>query len=92
MTDFDNRTDWPTVVAALKIWTLQFMGKWAASVIFPGATPGRVIGVLLSLAGFAALVWLWRVRRVRTLWTPAGLAIGIAAFATLFDTLPPLFG
>lgn len=92
MTEFDNRTDWTAVVAALVIWTAQFMAKWAASVIFPDAAPGRIIGLLLSLAGLAALAWLWRARRVRSLWTTAGLAIAIAALATLFDTLPALFG
>lgn len=92
MTDFDNRTDWPAAVAALTIWTVQLMAKWAASVIFPDAPPGRIIGVLVSLAGLAALVWLWRARRVRSLWTTAGLAIAIAALATFYDTLPPLLG
>ncbi len=92
MSEFDNRTDWIAVVAALTIWTAQFMAKWAASVIFPDAAPGRIIGLLLSLAGLAALAWLWRARRVRSLWTTAGLAIAIAALATLFDTLPALFG
>lgn len=92
MSRFDNRIDWFAAVAALAIWTAQFMAKWAASVIFPDAPPGRIIGLLLSLAGLAALVWLWRRRRVRSLWTTAGLAIAIAALATVFDTLPALFG
>jgi len=92
MSEFDNRTDWIAVVTALTIWTGQFMAKWAASVIFPDAAPSRVIGLLFSLAGLAALAWLWRARRVRSLWTTAGLAIAIAALATLFDTLPALFG
>lgn len=92
MTAFSNRTDWGAVVIALAIWTVQFMAKWGASIVFPGAAAGRIIGALLSLAGLAALVWLWRARRVRSPSSVAGLGIAIAALATIYDTLPALIG
>jgi len=92
MTRCSNRTDWIAVVAAFAIWTAQFMAKWAASVIFPDAAPGRILGIVLSLGGLAALAWLWRARRVETVRSVAGLAIGIAGLATVFDTLPVLIG
>lgn len=92
MNGFANRTDWRTATIALAIWTVQFMAKWGASVAFPDAAPGRVIGILLSAAGLAALAWLWRARQVRSPWSTAGLAVMIAALATIFDTLPAILG
>ncbi|MDZ4307120.1 hypothetical protein [Allopontixanthobacter sp.] len=90
--DLRNQTDWLTPLLALALWAAHFMILWAASSIFPGQPHARWIALAVTLGALAALIWLWRASKVRSVFSAAGLGIAVAAAAILFDALPALIG
>jgi len=89
---FSNDHDWFTVTAALVVWAAHFMLVWAASVVFPGQPLGRWIAFALTLLAGVALGWLWMRASRPSLFSAAGLGLGIAAAGVAFDVAPALVG
>lgn len=87
-----NEIDWLTPSLALILWAGHFMILWFASIIFPDQPPARWIALAVTLAALAALVWLWRAGKVRTVYTVPGLGIAIAGAGIVFDAMPALIG
>ena len=87
---FENELDWIALAGALAIWTAHFMLAWAIGSIFPGERIVLWLTLALTVAALAALAWLWRRRRVAGIGSAAGLAIGLAGVAVLYDFLPAL--
>jgi len=88
--DFLNELDWFTITAAFTIWSVHFMLGWTVSVVFPGQSIVLWLGVAATIAALALLAWLWRARRVSSLRSVPGLAIGFATLGTIFDSMPAL--
>ena len=89
---FSNEHDWFTAVAAMVVWTAHFMLLWTASVVFPGQPAARWIAIALTLLAAGALGWLWLRARRPSLFSVAGLGLGIAAAGVAFDLAPALIG
>lgn len=87
---FDNELDWVALGGAFAIWTAHFMIAWAISSVFPGEGIVLWLTLALTVAALAALALLWRRRKVATVRSVAGLAIGIAAVGVIYDFLPAL--
>ena len=92
MNEFRNDIDWLTPVLALALWAAHFSLLWAASSIFPDQAVARWIAVVLTVAAFALLWWLW-VRGGRASVTSIpGLGIVLAGAGVAFGVLPAIVG
>ena len=89
---FSNRHDWFTATAALAVWAAHFMLLWTASVVFPGDAAARWIAVGLTAIAGLTLGWLWMRTRRPSVFSAAGLGLGIAAAGVAFDLAPALIG
>lgn len=87
---FDNQLDWFALIGAFAIWSAHFMLAWTISSVFPGQDIVLWLTLALTVVALGGLAWLWRAREVAGIRSVAGLAIALAAVATLYDFLPAL--
>ena len=90
--DFHNRHDWLAPTLALALWFAHFSVLWAASIIFPGAPAARWIALVATIGALVALGALWQWRRVRSIYSVAGLGIALGVGGVVFDAMPALIG
>ncbi len=89
---FTERADWQGAAWALAVWAAHFSLLWGASSVLPGSAAARWIALAGTLAAFAALALVWRVRSRHGKGRLVPVASGIAALAILFGALPALVG
>jgi hypothetical protein len=90
--DYRNRHDWFTLTAALVLWTAHFGLLWAASSIFPGQTLARWLALVLTVASYSVLGWIWLRAKRPSLASVAGFGVLLAAVGMGLDALPALVG
>lgn len=89
---FSEPLDWKAITLAFVVWTAHFSVLWGASSALPGEPSARWIALAATIAGLAALAWLWRSRSRNGPQAIPRLAHGLSGLAMLFGALPALLG